>query len=189
MASTYKVDNEFTALMEESTGTASNLRRYMQQISEGKEVPIKATDHSMSPFVNPGDTMFFGPSNLENTKSGDIVLYRLRDRAVVRRVVRRALLNGEAVFMTKVLIGKEMDPPVRVASIFGKLLFLERKGRRVKANALNRGFMDFITEWGTKSPLQKLGEAVMVFVPMSLRPVPVESARDAEIRRMREALH
>lgn len=166
----YSVDPEFAQIMNQTTGQASHLRRYMADLSAGKELRIKVTDRAMEPFIQPGDFMIFGASNLDNTKTGDIVLYRLRDGAVPRRVVRKTIQNGEAVLITKSDSRPELDPPVKVANVFGRLTRLERGGRRIRASSLNRGLIDTLTDYGTKSVATKLLSYLWVLVPSSMRP-------------------
>lgn len=166
----YSVDPEFAQMLEETTGKASNFRSVTAELSSGKEVPIKVHDHSMAPVIVPGDLMVFGPSSLEATRAGDIVLYRLRDRAVARRVLRKTIKNGEAVFITKSLSSSQIDQPIRVASVMGRLLHVERKGKRIKARSLNRGIIDKLTDYGSKSVGAKLMSYLWILLPVSMRP-------------------
>ncbi len=166
----YNVDPEFAHEVRKSTGSASSLRRFAEDLSSGKELPIKMTDATMEPFIKVGDTMVFGPCNLENTRAGDFILVRAGSGVVPRRVIRRSMSSGEAVFITKGQKSKELDPPTRVAQALGRLVHLDRKGRRISARSLNRGLLDTLTDYGSRSVSDKLKAFFWSLVPRSLRP-------------------
>lgn len=166
----YSVDPEFAHILNQTTGQATHLRRFMSDLSAGKEVRIKNSNRDMEPWIKFGDVMVFGPSNLDNTRPGDIVLYRLRESAVPRRVVRKTIVNGEAVLLTKADSRPELDPPVKVANVFGRLVSVERGTRTIKASSLTRGVVDVLTDYGSRSMGAKLVDFLLAFIPSSIRP-------------------
>lgn len=150
---------------------AGLMTRIIDTLATGGEFSVRVTDHTLMPFIQPGDLMIFVSTNYEKMKVGDFVLYRLANGVpAVRRVVKKTLLEGHATIITRSDINVEDNDRVRAAQVLGRLAFLERHGKRIKGSKLNRGIVDWFTDFGTRHPLAKVGEMFLMLLPASARP-------------------
>ena len=153
----------------ESTERATQISRYIDDINQGKEVVMRVGDKQWEPMLKQGDFMVFGPINLEKMGPGAIVLYRVGERLLVRRVVRKAFIKSDMMLITKSLNGTNTDPPIKAATVLARLLHVDRPGARVPASRINRGLVDWLTEYGTASPFAKVTGFFSRLLPASMR--------------------
>ncbi len=162
--------DQFINDLSRTSGVASSLEQCMKALASGEEVGIKASDSSMAPWIVPGDIMVFSTSNMEHVKAGDIVLYRSGGSAHARRVVRKTFLGHDIVLIIKADAQRKLDTPIKPPQISAVLKAVERKGRSIPARRLNRGILDWLTDYGTVSPLRKILGILFFFLPRSMRP-------------------
>lgn len=149
---------------------ADAMHRISETLSSGKEFSVRVTDHSLMPYIQPGDMMIFLATNYEKMRVGDFVLYRLTSGVpAVRRVIRKTLVDGHAVIITRSDVNLDEKDEVRAAQVIGRLAFLERHGKRIKGGSLNRGLLDWLTQYGTRHPLSRLGDLFFLLLPASRR--------------------
>ena len=153
----------------ESTDRATQISRYIDDLNQGKEVVLRVGDKQWEPVLKQGDFMVFGPVNLEQMGPGAIVLYRVGEKLVIRRVVKKVFSKSDLMILTKPINGTKVEAPLRAASVLARLLHVDRPGARVPASRLNRGIVDWLTAYGTESPFAWVGRFFSRLLPASMR--------------------
>jgi hypothetical protein len=71
---------------------------------------------------------------------------------------------------------------VKASQVIGRLVCVERHGKRIKGSRLNRGFVDWVTQFGTRHPLARIGDLFLLLLPISRRPgyKPMENVNKVE---------
>jgi hypothetical protein len=91
-------------------------------------VRLKVAGISMLPSIWPGDVVTVRHQNFSELKSGEIVLFRQDGSLTLHRIRRimadRVITRGDTLSCD--------DRPVRDAEIVGKLVSIDRRGRRIE---------------------------------------------------------
>jgi hypothetical protein len=96
----------------------------------------------MHPTIKEGETITVVPISSFDIKRGDILLYLVGRKVVAHRVVRikreksnfathSKELNLQLVFILRGDASATSDDPVEVQQVLGKVVFVERRGRRI----------------------------------------------------------
>ncbi len=106
--------------------TAELLRR-------GSCVRFRATGHSMQPTIEDGEVITVAPVTPMAVKRGDILLYQNELGVFAHRVVR---ITGsgrreDVVYLLRGDASVSSDDPVRPAQVLGRVLTVQRAGRRI----------------------------------------------------------
>ena len=91
---------------------------------------LGVTGWSMLPTVWPGDTLVIERANSEAVSEGDIVLFRRDGRFFVHRVIGK--ITRDLAILTRGDAMTLPDPPVPDSDLMGKVVLIQRKGKRVK---------------------------------------------------------
>jgi hypothetical protein len=155
--------------LEDTTSRATQVSKYIDDLNNGREVVLKVGDRKWEPHLKEGDFMVFGAPNLEKLGPGAIVLFRAGERLIVRRVVKKTFIKTDIMLLIKPIQGKAVEAPIKAASVLARLIHVDRTGGRVPAERLNRGLIDWLTAYGTASPLHRLTGFLAALVPGSLK--------------------
>jgi signal peptidase I len=101
-------------------------------LSGGHPVRFRAPGWSMHPTIRNGDAITVVPLGTSPLRVGDVVLYRRGPAAIAHRVIRVQSAPGRSVGL--VLRGDaahSCDGPIHLAQVLGRVLSVERDGRRV----------------------------------------------------------
>jgi signal peptidase I len=101
-------------------------------LSGGHPVRFRAPGWSMHPTIRNGDAITVVPLGQSPVRVGDVVLYRRGPAAIAHRVIRLQSAYGRSVGL--VLRGDaahSCDRPIHVAQVLGRVLSVERDGRRM----------------------------------------------------------
>lgn len=103
-----------------------------QVLNAGHDLRFRARGASMYPMVRDGDVLQVRPVGLGEIELGDIVLYRSpRKGMVVHRVVGVRRDGQECVLSIRGDAAKRPDPSVPESQVMGKIVGIERLGRRI----------------------------------------------------------
>jgi hypothetical protein len=98
----------------------------------GHPVRFRAPGWSMHPTIRNGDAITVAPLGHAPVRVGEVVLYRRGSGAIAHRVIRVQSANGRSVGL--VLRGDgahSCDRPIHLAQVLGRVLSVERDGRRM----------------------------------------------------------
>ena len=111
--------------------TAELLRR-------GCTVRFRAGGRSMHPAIRDGESITVVPTELSEIKHGDIIAYRKRRSVLAHRVVRiKRSERGDGDVSALVMRGDtacSCDAPVAPGQVLGKVVAVERNGRRLSVS-------------------------------------------------------
>jgi hypothetical protein len=93
------------------------------------QLRLRVNGWSMLPAVMPGDTLVLERASIDDVAEGEIVLFHRERRFFIHRAVRKADHKGELLTRGDAMI--RPDPPVKRHELLGKILWIERNGRRV----------------------------------------------------------
>ncbi len=100
-------------------------------LKEGGHVRFEPPGGSMNPFIRHGETVTLMPCSPRDLKFGDIILYCVGlDPAVspkrIHRVVKRRVMGGECLLLTKGDACTSTDAPVAPRQVLGKVSTIEK---------------------------------------------------------------
>ncbi len=105
--------------------TAELLRR-------GQSVRFSASGRSMCPTIREGEVITVSPVAPSEVGLADIILYRSGARVIAHRVVARQRgVEGMTAFLVRGDASENCDDPVAPTQILGKVVLVERAGRRI----------------------------------------------------------
>lgn len=94
----------------------------------------------MYPTIRDGEMLTVEPVNVREVKRGDILLYKTKHRVIAHRLV--GIEGEEDAARVLILRGDSLatcDAPVRAEQVLGRVIAVERKGRRVKLTGRRAG--------------------------------------------------
>lgn len=101
-------------------------------LARGNRVRMHVRGWSMRPWLQDGDIVWIEPAGPGDIRPGDVVLYRTDDgRPLVHRVRRRAGRGENARFYIQGDSDSALGEWVRTAQVLGRVVRVERNGRRV----------------------------------------------------------
>ncbi|HVO82386.1 MAG TPA: S24/S26 family peptidase [Terriglobales bacterium] len=89
---------------------------------------LRATGASMLPTLWPGDLLTIQSREFDEVRVGALVFFSRRGRFFIHRVVRKSVLNGEPVLITRGDCMAEDDPPVCPAELLGTVSMVDHDG-------------------------------------------------------------
>ena len=99
------------------------------------EVRIHVSGTSMVPAILPGDLIIVQRAAISEISVGTIVLYAREGRLFAHRVMEFSANAGQAVLVTRGDCLCYNDPMVLPEELLGKVVSVERRGRRVGVNS------------------------------------------------------
>jgi len=121
----------------------SDLLNLCQEVLEkGNCIRFRALGGSMLPFIRPGDLLTAKTVNPIDISAGEVLLYRREGRPFVHRLIKKKIINGTLLFITRGDHLTFYDPTVLSSQILGKVICIERSGRTIH---LDTPFQKF---WG-----------------------------------------
>lgn len=110
-------------------------------LRQGQSVRFRAPGLSMYPAIKEGETITVAPISSFDIKRGDILLYLIGKKIIAHRVVsinreksnfaaHSRALNPQLIFTLRGDASVTCDDPVEAKQILGKVVFVERRGRR-----------------------------------------------------------
>jgi hypothetical protein len=109
-------------------------------LSSGRPVRFRAPGHSMWPLIRSNDALIVHPIDPAAVAAGDILLYRSGAGLTAHRciqVLREGDAPGGACFLFKGDAGSQPDAPVAAPNLLGKVIAVERDGRRIDPYSLS----------------------------------------------------
>ena len=106
----------------------------IDSLKNGRSVRFRAPGCSMAPLIRSNDTLIVEPVAPAAVFTGDIVLYRSGAGLTAHRVVGTpspAGKEGDGCFLLKGDAGFRPDPPVAASAVLGRVVAVERGGRRI----------------------------------------------------------
>lgn len=101
---------------------------------------FKTTGFSMWPFLKSGEQILVKKVSAENLKIGDIMLYRVNDRMICHRLVRKVSKEGEYLFYTQGDTSLKIDNPVSEKALIGRVEVILKKNHILNLSGGWRGF-------------------------------------------------
>jgi signal peptidase I len=103
----------------------------------GHSVRFRAPGSSMHPTIRNGEIITVAPLGESAIQLGDVVLYRRGRAAIAHRVIRMQSASGRSgAFVLQGDAAISCDRPVCFAQLLGRVLAIERDGRRVRLDLL-----------------------------------------------------
>jgi signal peptidase I len=104
-------------------------------LHQGHQVKFKAPGHSMYPTICDGDLITVGPMKPADICVGDIILYHHENGVVAHRVIniqapQSSVPSTQHLFLLRGDAAIKDDAPVSSERILGKVVSIERNGRR-----------------------------------------------------------
>ncbi len=101
-------------------------------LGSGQAVRFLVRGKSMHPEVRDGEMVTVVAVRPEDVEVGDIILYRLREGALAHRVIGKEERAGRPVLILRGDASASPDAPVEPSQVSGKVVSVEREGRRVR---------------------------------------------------------
>jgi hypothetical protein len=104
----------------------------VELLRQGHSVRFRASGGSMHPTIRPGEHITVVPVAPSDLGLADIILYQARKGILAHRVVgSRRGGGGLRAFIVRGDASESCDAPVGPAQILGKVVLVERAGRRI----------------------------------------------------------
>ncbi len=106
----------------------------IDSLKNGRAVRFRAPGHSMAPLIRSNDTLIVRPVEPSAVSPGDIILYRSGAGLTAHRVLESPRSTGKIAggcFLLKGDAGACPDAPVAAAAVLGRVIAVERDGRRI----------------------------------------------------------
>ncbi len=125
---------------------------------------FRCTDAENEPLIPIGSKISFEPVTAGNLKKGNFILIRRGNDLKIRRFLTYRHAPGKLLVEFSNLSG-EIEEPLPHAAVVGRVIKVDTGKRTFNPSAFN--FMDWLTDYGTKSPLAKIGSMFRVIFPSS----------------------
>ena len=129
--------NQSSALSPQSSNLSPHnfVRICTELLRQGYQVKFKAPGHSMYPTICDGDLITVGPIKPADICVGDIILYHHENGVVAHRVInihapQSSVPSTQHLFLLRGDSAIKYDDPIRADQILGKVVSIERNGRR-----------------------------------------------------------
>jgi Peptidase S24-like len=109
-------------------------------LRRGVSVRFRPKGFSMYPTIRDGEAVTVEPLKAHEARCGDILLYRRERGVIAHRVVRLAGEEDESKVL--ILRGDSLatcDAPVRAEQVLGRVISVERKGRKINLTGRRAG--------------------------------------------------
>lgn len=129
-------------------------------------------DSDNDPVIPAGSTIYFRAIDLARIRRGRFVFVRRGGAVFVRRLIRREVKIGEVYMHLATADGRVLEPPLPSANLLGEIMKVDSGARTydpARARSPVQALGNFFTDWGTCSPLGKLGRMLSVVVPPGMR--------------------
>lgn len=104
-------------------------------------VRFRARGGSMHPFIKDGDIVEVAPTTAPSIAAGDVVLFSVSPGLVfAHRVIKKQYRDTELVFLIKGDAKPQPDHEVYSRQVLGKVIAIERNGRRISLDRALRRF-------------------------------------------------
>ena len=120
-------------------------------LARGARLRFQARGGSMGPLIRDGDILEVRPIKVAEARVGDVIFFRgHRGNMLAHRLVRKTQTErGETALIAKGDSASQYDRPVRPDQLFGKVISIERRQKRVR---LDRGLIKLIGLLWAKVP-------------------------------------
>jgi len=123
-------------------------------LSKGNNLRFRALGGSMHPFIKNGEVIEVKPASSLEIKVGDIVFYRAnRGGMVAHRAIRKKIEKNKVILETKGDSVPRSDWWVYPEQILGKVVAIERNGKRVELDKGLKKLTNLI--WAKISPFSR----------------------------------
>lgn len=100
-------------------------------LEKGNDLRFRALGSSMFPSIRSGDVITVKPVESAAICVGDVVFYRRDGRVYAHRFIGKKRVNGGLLFITRGDHLPFSDPPIGTFQILGKVVVIERRGKRI----------------------------------------------------------
>lgn len=116
---------------------------------DGYQLLAPVIGGSMLPWIRAGDCLVAAPVSVTHLVPGDIVLFERGAELVAHRLIRRLGDKGkdEDYLVTRGDWMTTEDPPLASAAVIGKVIAIDRRGRRIWLDRGATGFLMQFTGW------------------------------------------
>jgi hypothetical protein len=101
----------------------------------------------MLPWIRAGDCLVAAPVPIENLVPGDLVLFERGGELVAHRLIRRIRIEGGDALVTKGDWMTTEDVPIVSGAVIGKVIAIDRRGRRIRLDRGATGLLMRFTGW------------------------------------------
>ncbi len=125
----YEIDKDFVSMLNREIRREVVLSSTSWQ--SGGERRFRVKDNDMAPSVLPDDRITVEPAGINQIKVGNLVLVRQGEKVTLRRAIRFIVKETEVRLVVKA-DAKNEEEIVRDIDILGKVIALEREGKKIK---------------------------------------------------------
>jgi signal peptidase len=111
-------------------------------LASGRALRFRARGVSMRPCIQDGDLLEIQPAQEQHIRIGDILLINLAQRQLlVHRVVRIQIDRSQKCFLLQGDAARQQDGCVPFDQVLGRVISLERNGKRFYLNSPIKHFL------------------------------------------------
>ena len=165
--SSYKLNEEFISLLDKEIKKESFFFSSSQSAS-GHKIRFRISDDLMSPSLLPDDRVSVEPASVNEVKVGNLVLIKVGQKPMVRRVIRFIVEESDIYLVTKADASAKEEDPIKDISIIGRVIKLERDGEEIKVPDTS-GIIDALASFRTLSPGRLFKEVLSRIMPFTSR--------------------
>jgi signal peptidase len=130
----------------------SDLLKLCQEVlGKGSTFQFRALGGSMFPFIRPGDLLTSKAVEPTDLSIGEVLLYEREGRSFVHRLIKKKIINGTQLFITRGDHLTFSDPAIPGSQILGKVICIERRGRVIHLDTpfqrMRGRFLAFASSW------------------------------------------
>lgn len=107
-------------------------------LGSGGSISVRALGTSMIPSIWPGDLLMIDSISPQQIVTGDVILFRQQSRFYIHRIVCTDTSGCSISWITRGDALLEEDPPVRPSELLGRVVAIERNGRRIQPTRQSR---------------------------------------------------
>ena len=166
-----------------------------QILSQGSSLCFRGRGWSMYPTIRDGDFVEVRPTSITDLGVGDVILCNRAGCVIVHRLVARWQRNGRGMLITKGDAVPHLDPPLSAGDVVGKVVAIERDGKRVDLEAfptrwLNRlqgwlSYAEAVTwQWGRRVKRRLMKDKPSPLTPIAMRILRLPSRMCAALQNM-----
>ena len=145
-----------------------------ERIESGKIFDFEVSSNSMSPLLEPGDTVSVNKAKLQDLQKGDIIVYRANENLCVHRYIYKFKKDEYSGFIAKGDNTYCFDQlPISMEQLVGKVISIRKNKKTID---LER------TSWRIINYLLASISAIQAYVPISLQFLRRTFLRNREFR-------
>jgi hypothetical protein len=114
---------------------------------DGYQLRVPVIGGSMLPWIRAGDCLVASPMTMTRLIPGDLILFEREGQLVAHRLIRQIGLQSGHALVTKGDWMTSEDAPISPSSVIGKVIAIDRRGRRIRLDRGTMGLLMHVAGW------------------------------------------